>query len=126
MKSVIREVVTKKGTQGASGAWETFSFLIGVVFTLVCLLVKFYMIFMHAFMLSCFSHSQLFVTPMDCSPPGSSVHGIFQARILEWIVMPSSRGSSQPRNRTSVSYVSCIGQAASLPLASPGKPISYL
>ena len=33
---------------------------------------------------------------MDCSPLGSSVHGIFQARILEWVAMPSSRGSSQP------------------------------
>ena len=38
--------------------------------------------------------------PMDCSPPGSSVHGILQARILEWIVLPSSRGSAQPRGRT--------------------------
>ena len=36
--------------------------------------------------------------PIDCSPPGSSVHGIFQARILEWVAMPSSRGSSQPRD----------------------------
>ena len=41
--------------------------------------------------------------PMDCSPPGSSVHGILQARILEWVVMPFSRGSSQPRDRTRVS-----------------------
>ena len=38
--------------------------------------------------------------PMDCSPPGSSVHGILQARILEWITMPSSRGSSWPRDWT--------------------------
>ena len=42
--------------------------------------------------------------PMDCSPPGSSVHGIFQARILEWGTMPSSRGSSQPRDHTCISY----------------------
>ena len=35
--------------------------------------------------------------PMDCSPPGSSVHGIFQARILEWVVISFSRGSSPPR-----------------------------
>ena len=35
--------------------------------------------------------------PMDCSPPGSSVHGILQARILEWVAIPSSRGSPQPR-----------------------------
>ena len=44
---------------------------------------------------------------MDCSPPGSSVHGILQARILEWVAMPSSRGSSQPRDGTQVSYNSC-------------------
>ena len=36
--------------------------------------------------------------PMDYSPPGSSVHGVLQARILEWVAMPSSRGSSQPRD----------------------------
>ena len=41
--------------------------------------------------------------PMDCSPPGSSVHEILQARILERIAISSSRGSSQPRNWTSVS-----------------------
>ena len=41
--------------------------------------------------------------PMDCSPPGSSVHGIFQARILEWVVIFSSKGSSWPMDRTCVS-----------------------
>ena len=41
---------------------------------------------------------------IDCSPPGSSVHGILQARILEWIAIPFSRGSSQPRDWT---WVSC-------------------
>ena len=41
--------------------------------------------------------------PIDCNPPGSSVHGIFQARILEWGAISSSRGSSQPRDRTQVS-----------------------
>ena len=41
--------------------------------------------------------------PMDCGPPGSSVHGILQARILEWVAFPFSRGSSQPRDRTQVS-----------------------
>ena len=35
--------------------------------------------------------------PMDCSPPGSSVHGILQARILEWVAIPFFRGSSNPR-----------------------------
>ena len=43
--------------------------------------------------------------PMDCSPPGSSVHGIVQAKILEWVAIPSSRGSSQPRNQTQVSCI---------------------
>ena len=45
---------------------------------------------------------------MDCSPTGFSAHGILQARILEWVAMPSSRGSSQLRDQTRVSYVSCI------------------
>ena len=43
--------------------------------------------------------------PLDCSPPGSSVHGILQARILEWVVIPFSRGSSWPRDRTPVSCI---------------------
>ena len=37
--------------------------------------------------------------PVDCSPPGSSIHRILQARILEWVAVPSSKGSSQPRDR---------------------------
>ena len=45
-----------------------------------------------------------FCAPTDCSPPGSSVHGVLQARILEWVAMPSSRGSSQPRDQTRVSH----------------------
>ena len=40
--------------------------------------------------------------PMDCRSPGSSVHGILQARILEWVAISFSRGSSQPRDRTQV------------------------
>ena len=47
--------------------------------------------------------------PMDCSPPRSSVLGILQARILGWVAMPSSRGSSQPRDGTRISYGSCVG-----------------
>ena len=47
--------------------------------------------------------------PMDCSLSGSSVHGILQAGILEWVAMPSSRGSSPPRYQTCVSYLSYIG-----------------
>ena len=43
--------------------------------------------------------------PVNCSPPGSSVHGILQARILEWVAVPFSRGSSQPRDWTQVSFI---------------------
>ena len=53
---------------------------------------------------------------MDCSPPGSSVHRILQARILEWVAISFSRGSSWPRNRT---WVSCI--AGPLPTEPQGK-----
>ena len=48
--------------------------------------------------------------PLDCSPPGSSVHGIFQARIPEWVAMPSSRGSSQHRDRIHNSCASGSGR----------------
>ena len=47
--------------------------------------------------------------PMDYSPPGSSVHGVLQARILEWVARLSSRESCWPRDQTCVSYVLCIG-----------------
>ena len=46
--------------------------------------------------------------PMNCSPSGSSVHGILQARISGWVVVPSSRGSFQPRDQSHI-YISCIG-----------------
>ena len=59
---------------------------------------------------------------MDCNLPGSSVHGIFQARILEWVAMSSSRGSSQPRDRTNISLSLLHWQARSLPLEPPGMP----
>ena len=45
--------------------------------------------------------------PMDCSPPGSSVHGILQARILEWVAIHFFKGSSQP-SQIYISYISCI------------------
>ena len=58
--------------------------------------------------------------PMDCRPPGSSVHRILQVRILEWVAMPSSRGSSQPRDRT---QVSCIAGRSQLShMSHQGKP----
>ena len=64
-------------------------------------------------LLSRFSRVRLCDT-MDCSPPGSSVHGILQARVLEWIAMPSSRGSSQPGSPAL--------QEDSLPLSQQGSP----
>ena len=46
--------------------------------------------------------------PMDCSPPGSSVHGSLQVRLLEWVARPSSRRSSQLRDQTRSSCSSCL------------------
>ena len=60
--------------------------------------------------------------PTDCSPPDSSVHRTLQARILECVAMPSSRGSSQLRGQSSICYVHLHWQAGSLPLVPPGKP----
>ena len=48
--------------------------------------------------------------PLDYSLPGSSVHGLLQARTLEWVAISFSRGSFWPRDPTCISYVSCIGQ----------------
>ena len=59
---------------------------------------------------------------MDCSLPGSSVQGILQASILDWFVVPSSRGSAPPRDRTGVSLQILHWQSGSLPLAPSGKP----
>ena len=57
------------------------------------------------------------------SPPGSSVHGIFQARILEWVAISSSRGSSRHRDWTHVSWISCI--VMDFPDGSVGKESGY-
>ena len=59
--------------------------------------------------------------PKDCSLLVSSVHGILQARILEWVAMPSSRASSWPRDQTPVSCGSCI-TGRFFTIKSPGKP----
>ena len=58
---------------------------------------------MHVHVCVCVCAKLLQCGPMDCSLPGSSVHGILQARILEWAAMPSFRGSSRPKERTRVS-----------------------
>ena len=54
---------------------------------------------------ACSNSCQTLCNPMNCSPPGSSVHGILQARILKWVIIPSSRGSSQLGDQTCVSCI---------------------
>ena len=66
---------------------------------------------------------------MVCSPPGSSVHGILQARILEWVAMPSSRGATWPRDQNCISYIFWIGRQVlyyQCHLGSPGAQVQYL
>ena len=64
---------------------------------------------------------QILCDPMDSSLSGSSVHGIFQAKTLKWVIISFSRGSSPPRIEPR-SLASPTLQADSLPLALPGKP----
>ena len=63
-----------------------------------------------ALVLSHFSHVQLFVTLQTIALQAPLSMGIVQARMLEWVAMPSSRGSSWSRDQTCISYVSCIGR----------------
>ena len=66
--------------------------------------------------------------PMDYSPPGSFVHGILQSRTLERVAMPSSRGSSWPRDQTYICYISSIGRWVlykGFPRGSAGKEATY-
>ena len=62
---------------------------------------------------------QLFYDPMDCSPPGSSVHGISQARMLEWVAIPFSKGSSWSKDWT---HSSCIHRQILYHLSHQGSP----
>ena len=71
----------------------------------MCVLRSTEMCHLCACTLSHLSHVQLFCNPMDFSSPGSSVLGILQARMLEWVAMPSSRGFSQSRAWTQVSRI---------------------
>ena len=61
-------------------------------------------------LLCCVQSCPTLCDAMDCSPEGFCVHGIFQARILEWVVISYSRGSSWPRDWTWVSCISCISR----------------
>ena len=75
--------------------------------------------------LSCYAQLCLTVCdPMDCSPPGSSVHGIFQARILEWVVIPSSRIFPIQGSNPCLLHV-LHWQVDSLPLSHRGNNVSY-
>ena len=78
---------------------------------------------LHACVLSHFSRVRTLCDPMDGSPPGFSVRGLLQARILEWIAMPSSRGIFPTRGPNQCLLCLLHWQAGSLPLAPPGKPI---
>ena len=64
--------------------------------------------------------------PVDCSLPGSSVHGILQERTLEWVVISSSRGSSWFRDWTHTSCISCSGRWILHLLSHQGKPNAIL
>ena len=84
-----------------------------------CILIS-----LRACVLSCFSPVRLFVTDsVDCSPPGSCVHGILQARILKCVVKPFSRRTFQSKDRTLVSLCIWHWRVASLPLVPPGQPL---
>ena len=81
-------------------------------------------IFFSSLNLCCAKSLQLYLPlydPVDCCPPGSSVHGILQARILQWVTMSSSRGSSHPRDQTHLLSL-LHWQVDPLLLAPPGKP----
>ena len=74
---------------------------------------------------SCCSVAQscpTFCEPMYCSPPGSSIHGILQARILEWVAMPSSRRSSGPRDQTRACAVKVLEVKPSFPYLKATSP----
>ena len=89
----------------------------------MCTAFHFYF-WIHCAVLCCAKSLQSCLTlcdPMAYSLPGSSVHGILQAIVLEWVVMHSFRGSSQPRDPTHIFYVS-----GSLLLVPPGKPLYTL
>ena len=82
-------------------------------------LMRFWFIALSKFQTVCTKSLQSCLTdcdPMDCSPPGSSVHGILQARKLEWVAKPSSRGDSQPRDGT---HISCLLHWRAGPLLPP-------
>ena len=85
-----------------------------------------YLILLRVRVLSCCSFVWLFCDPMERKLSGSSVHGILQARTLECVAMPSSRGSSWPRDQTHISYVSCTGKRLPYHHCHLGSPSSLI
>ena len=93
------------GQMTGQGLWCKDS--LGSLVTTALLVLSYQSVYMHAQPLqSCLT----LCDPIDCSPPGSSVHGISQTRILEWAAISSSRGSSPPRDQTWVSCISFIAR----------------
>ena len=72
-------------------------------------LITFVSITTHIPMRACAQLCPTLCNPLDCSPPDSSVHGIFQARILKWAAISYSSGSPWPMDQTCVSCISCMG-----------------
>ena len=106
--SMIRTLVTTWAQQ-CSNSWLFFSDLQQVLFTVcvcVCVCTRTRACVHTKLLQSC----PTLCNPMDCSPPGFSVHGILQARILEWVAMAFSRGSSWPRDWTCITYISFLGR----------------
>ena len=77
---------------------------------------------MHVCVCQWLSHVRLFVTPWTVAHQAPLSMGILQARILEWVAMPSPRGSSQPKDQSCPSYISCIGRWVLYPLSHLGSP----
>ena len=77
---------------------------------------------LYMYMCMCGQSCPAFGNFMDCSPPGSSVHGIFQARILKQLAIFYSKGSSWPKDTTHISCASCIGRQILYYTAPSGKP----
>ena len=92
------------------------SFLTNLIFS-----VKLEMIPVRALCVQMLQSCSTLCDPMDHSPLGSSVHGVLQARLLKWIALPSSRGSSWRRDRTGISCISCIADRFFTPEPA-GKP----
>ena len=101
-------------TQGSNSHLLHWSWIIyywatrEATYTCVCVffyITGYYKILCHVLCAPSLSHVRLLATLLECSPPGSCVHGILQAGLLEWFAVPSSRGPSQPRDRTLVSHI---------------------